>query len=312
MRLWYHAESDSLFLDEPTVENAMLCTDVSDDPAMRVAAKLRGIKFVYDAEVTSKQPRHTIADAIVKSYRRWERKPADLYPTPVDGTETIIPALQVLGEYAMLGRPLGEGRDQTKPPRVWEPACGDGRLSRVLEWHGFDVLSTDLRPHSGYGNVVRDRPTVSGGFDFLNDDLAEKWGLEYKPDMIVTNPPFSHAEPFIRKALTYTGNVAMLLKATYWNAASRLPFFHERRPAFVLPLTFRLAFLEKERGKSPMMECVWVIWSEANDPEDPCVFEPLPKRVYPGYAEKGIVSCMDILAGELDFLSQVVRDAATA
>lgn len=304
MRLWYHAESDSLFLDETTVENAMLCEDVSDDPAMRVAAKLRGIKFVYDAEVTSKQPRHTIAAAMVESYRRWERKPADLYPTPVDGTETVITALEVLANVAGC---LGNASC-----RVWEPACGDGRLSRVLEWHGFDVLSTDLRPHSGYGNVVRDRPTVSGGFDFLNDDLAEKWGLDYKPDMIVTNPPFSHAEQFIRKALTYTGNVAMLLKATYWNAASRLPFFHEHRPAFVLPLTFRLAFLEKERGKSPIMECVWVIWSEANDPEDPCVFEPLPKRVYPGYAEKGLMSCMDILAGELDFLSQVVRDAATA
>lgn len=309
MRLWYHADSDALFLGDDDEANNALCDDVSDDPKFRIAAKLRGINFVYAPSPKLLPQRHTIAAAMVESYRRWERKPADLYPTPVDGTESVIPALKVLGEYAMLGRPLGEGGDQTKPPRVWEPACGDGRLSRVLEWHGFDVLSTDLRPHSGYGNFAHGQP---GGFDFLNDDLAEKWGLDYKPDMIVSNPPFSHAEAFIRKALTYTPNVAMLLKATYWNAASRLPFFHEHRPAFILPLTFRLAFLEKERGKSPIMECVWVIWSGANDPEDPCVFEPIPKRVYPGYGDKGLKACLDILCGEMDFLSQTVRDATIA
>lgn len=305
MRLWYHPESDALFLAEEHPDP--YCEDVSDDAAMRVAAKARGLKFVY-APSPKLLPAHTIAAAMVESYRRWERKPADLYPTPVDGTETVMPAIDVLAEYAKLARPLGDGAPLS-PVKIWEPACGDGRLSRVLEWHGYDVLSTDLRPHSGYGNVYVDRPTITGGFDFLNDDLAEKWGIDYKPDLIVTNPPFSHAEQFIRKALSYTGNVAMLLKATYWNAASRLPFFHERRPAFVLPLTFRLAFLEKERGKSPIMECVWVIWSEANDPEDPCVFEPLPKRIYPGYGEKGLKACMDILAGEMDFLAQTVRDA---
>lgn len=301
MRLWYHPESDALFLDEITVENESMCVDVSDDPKYRIAAKQRGLHFAYAP--SPKVEQHTIAKAMVESYRRWERKPADLYPTPVDGTESVIPALMVLAEY----HETGTGAR----PQVWEPACGDGRLSRVLEWHGFDVLSTDLRPHSGYGNFHTDREMISGGFDFLHDDLGEKWGLDYKPDMIVSNPPFSHAEQFIRKALSYTGNVAMLLKATYWNAASRLPFFHEHRPAFVLPLTFRLAFLEKERGKSPIMECVWVIWSEHHD-GDICVFEPIPKRVYPGYADKGLLACLDILAGEIDFLSQTVRDATIA
>ncbi len=305
MRLFYHPESDSLFWDQEWP--GPWCEDVTDDPRSRAMAKLRGLK--PGVEVASGQPPeppapHTLARAMTESYRKWERKPADLYPTPVDGTESIIPALEVMHEHMGL---LGNASC-----RIWEPACGDGRLSRVLEHHGFDVLSTDLRPHSGYGNCKHDRATISGGFDFLHDDLAKRWGLQYEPDMIVTNPPFSLAEAFIRKALSYTPNVVMLLKATYWNAASRLPFFEEHRPAFVLPLTWRLAFLEEERGKQPIMDCVWVIWSQQNQPGDPCIFEPIKRRRYPGYAKKGLLSVMDILEGEIANLTEALRGTPTA
>lgn len=27
---------------------------------------------------------------------------------------------------------------------VWEPACGGGHISKVLEAHGYDVLSSDI------------------------------------------------------------------------------------------------------------------------------------------------------------------------
>lgn len=292
MRLWYHPESDSLFLDK--VQNDPLCEDVTDDPAFRKAARERGLRFTYDGadEVTSK--RRTIADAIVDSYKKWERKPADLYPTPVDGTESVIPALQVIAEYAKLSRPLGRGGDQTKGARVWEPACGDGRMARVLEYHGFDVLATDIRETPGHG---------IGGIDFLKDaPRVMGWSPEDDIDLIVSNPPFSLAEQFIRKALSITPNVAMLLKMQYWNAASRLPFFAEHRPAFVLPLTWRLAFLEKERGKSPLMDCAWVIWSGHADPEV-CVFEPLKRRRYPGYAGPGLKSSMAALEEALGDLT---------
>ena len=40
---------------------------------------------------------------------------------------------------------------------IWEPACGEGHISKVLLAHGYKVLSTDL-VNRGYG---------SGGIDFL-------------------------------------------------------------------------------------------------------------------------------------------------
>jgi len=34
--------------------------------------------------------------------------------------------------------------------QIWEPACGDGAISRVLEAAGYQVISTDLIDR-GYG-----------------------------------------------------------------------------------------------------------------------------------------------------------------
>ena len=36
-------------------------------------------------------------------------------------------------------------------PTIWEPACGEGHLSKTLEGHGYSVFSTDLI-YRGYGD----------------------------------------------------------------------------------------------------------------------------------------------------------------
>ena len=182
---------------------------------------------------------HTIATALVKAQKAHKRKAADYYPSPPDVTGALMEFLQL-------------------PPErfIWEPACGDGSMSRVIEAYGHNVLSTDLREDSGYG---------IGGEDFLSFDPAPPTGIPYSAvysDWIITNPPFNVAEAFIRKALTITPNVAMLLSNQYWHAATRKRLFDDHPPAWVLPLLWRPAFLEKERGKSPMMNVFWVVWQE--------------------------------------------------
>lgn len=71
--------------------------------------------------------------------------------------------------------------------RIWEPACGEGDMSKELLAAGYDVTSTDLIDR-GYGE---------GGRDFL---------MEWQPraENIVTNPPFREAEAFIERALMLT------------------------------------------------------------------------------------------------------------
>ena len=106
----------------------------------------------------------------------------DFYPTPPEAVRALLSV---------------ENFDRD----IWEPACGDGAISRELEGAGHDVISTDLMDR-GYGQ---------GGHDFLKSDrpLAKH---------IVTNPPYgTHglADAFVRKALLHCretgGSVAMLL-----------------------------------------------------------------------------------------------------
>ena len=69
--------------------------------------------------------------------------------------------------------------NETFEGEIWECACGDGSMSRVLERTGQSVRSTDLYDR-GYGEA---------GVDFL----APLWSS----DNIVTNPPYHCAEGFV-------------------------------------------------------------------------------------------------------------------
>ena len=102
-------------------------------------------------------------------------------------------------------------------PSVWEPACGEGHLSKVMEAHGLKVRSTDLIDR-GYG---------IGGVDFLQQQ--EKW-----PGDIVTNPPYKYALDFIQHALEITEDgalICMFLKVQFLEGKQRKTFFENTPPA---------------------------------------------------------------------------------
>lgn len=295
MRLYFHADSDSLFWDDGFPNDGM-CEDVTDIASFQDAAAARGLKApgkisqIIEANVIVRDTMESVAPpvtggmagAIQASYKKWERKPSDFYPTPFDGTESLMPLINVV---------LRPGA------KIWEPCAGDMDMSRVLEWHGYEVTSTELRD-TGQGIT---------GIDFLNNDVEEKLGWIPDPDMIVMNPPFSLAADFIIKALSYTPNVACLVKIDYWNAISRLPLWEKNTPAFFLPLTFRLAFLKAERGNSPLMNCAWVVWLADDLREfnpNHCITEPLRKRAYPGYQGTGIRTAFAKLGQAMDGLGE--------
>jgi hypothetical protein len=236
-----------------------------------------------------------LAGAIQKSYIAWERKPSDFYPTPFDVTESLIPLIEKILEGT--------------PGRIWEPCAGDLDMTRVLEWHGFEVTSTDIRDTG----IILPENNGFGGFDFLNGNPADELGWLPEADMIVMNPPFALAAEFIRKALTYTPNVACLMKIDYWNAISRLPMWTETRPAFYLPLTWRPAFLKAERGNSPLMNCAWCVWLDDAHRDlgtDICVMEPIRKRAYPGYQAPGLRTAMSRLVQSIDDLAEVISSVS--
>lgn len=174
------------------------------------------------------------------------RRAHDFYPTPAECTEAL------LAREASALHGCGW---------VWEPACGDGAITRVLERWRFKVWSSDLI----------DRGCGAGGHDFLQARAAP---MDAKA--IVTNPPFALAEQFIRHALgaLQIEYMALLLKATYWHAASRYALWCDFPPQMLYPLTWRPDF--DGRG-APTMDVMWCVWDAARAPIMGTEIMPLPR-----------------------------------
>jgi len=81
-------------------------------------------------------------------------------------------------------------REKFQDP-IWEPASGAGAISKILEKHGYEVVSSDIRKDT-YGEYPE--------LDFLKNSIPG-----FYPKSIITNPPFSSALPFILRALEEPG-----------------------------------------------------------------------------------------------------------
>jgi hypothetical protein len=162
-----------------------------------------------------------------------DRNPVDFYPTPPEATIALMHFLQK------------EVPSFNSKNSIWEPACGEMDMSKILEFFGHDVHSTDL----------------ISGTDFLTTPIP----TDRTFDAIITNPPFSLSEEFIRKSLQVAPVVCMLLKSQYFHAKKRIALFKTHTPARICPITWRLDFLKGAKGGRPTMECNWIVWIKGDN-----------------------------------------------
>lgn len=104
---------------------------------------------------------------------------------------------------------------------VWECACGQGHLSKVLETRGGNVWSTDL-VNRGYGE---------SGVNFLTCLPGGRWNGD-----ILTNPPYKYAKEFVERGLDLVSEgmyVIMLLKIQFLEGQARLELFKKYPPKYV-------------------------------------------------------------------------------
>ncbi|WP_338630849.1 NAD(P)-dependent oxidoreductase [Clostridium baratii] len=134
---------------------------------------------------------------------------------------------------------------------IWECACGEGHLSKVLSDSGYEVLSTDLIDR-GYGK---------GNIDFL------KCNKRFNGD-IITNPPYKYAKEFILKALELVGEgdkVAMFLKVQFLEGKARKELFKNNPPKKVYVSSSRLNCAkngEFEKYPSSAIAYAWFVWEK--------------------------------------------------
>lgn len=125
------------------------------------------------------------ANAHVRKRSERQRAEHDFYRTPTAATAALLKVEQFSAE-------------------VWEPACGDGALGKVLFDHGYVVVATDLFDR-GYG---------APGYDFLTQKSL-------LAPCIITNPPFGLADEFALHALELGAKKVALFHRSAWLEGAR-------------------------------------------------------------------------------------------
>src|SRR5262245_39762590 len=166
--------------------------------------------------------------------QRFEAKDSlDDFPTPPWATRALL-------EHVIL--------DKNFPRHsVWEPACGEGHMAKVLTEYFGRLDASDIFPY-GYGEIM----------DFLAPQAVRD------TDWIITNPPFRLAERFALKALSLANTgVALLVRTVFIESVGR----HERlfsrfKPAFVAQFTERVAMVKGRLNPkaSTATSYAWVVW----------------------------------------------------
>jgi hypothetical protein len=124
------------------------------NPLRGVSLSPRFFNFSFLNMTYAKLPKNAEKSKVSDTNSRFpKRAPFEFYPTPPEATRALLSVESFEGT-------------------VWEPACGDGAISKVLMAAGYQVVSTDLI----------DRGFGQGGCDFLKstEPLARN---------IITNPP---------------------------------------------------------------------------------------------------------------------------
>jgi hypothetical protein len=159
------------------------------------------------------------------------REANDFYPTHPGATKALLSVEPFAGD-------------------IWEPACGEGDISRVLEEAGHRVISTDLVDR-GFGEARR---------DFL---------MEWRPQApnIITNPPFKLASEFVEKSLQLTtGKVAMFLRLAFLEGVERGSTFPTQPLARVWVMSRRVPMWRGEVRDEigSLMAMAWFVWDHAH------------------------------------------------
>ena len=152
----------------------------------------------------------------------------DFYPTPP------------LATIALCEREKFEGN-------IWECACGDGAISKVLEDYKYQVISTDLVDR-GYGKRQ----------DFLID-------TPFACGNIITNPPYKYAENFLIRSLDMADHkVAFLLRLTFLESEGRKKLLQSSPLKTVYVFSKRLPIYKNGiKGNSGMVAYAWYVWDKS-------------------------------------------------
>lgn len=158
------------------------------------------------------------------------RSENDFYPTPEWATQALLDREKFKGS-------------------IWEPACGDGAMSKVFLKNGYcSVVSSDLVDRGYEAGIVR---------DFLSS--------KYEANNIITNPPYALALDFVLHAKECaTHKIAMFLKTVFLESEGRKAMFQDKefplRTVYQFSKRVTLYKDGKKMKNSGMIAYAWFVW----------------------------------------------------
>lgn len=164
-----------------------------------------------------------------------EREESDFYPTPPEPTRALLSVeIERLRDFVT----------------IWEPACGNGAMTREMEAVGLDVFSSDA--------IDRGCPGA------LRQSFYAFPKFQRPCRAIVTNPPFAECNKdpgWIRHAIETLDieYMALLLPLNWLGAIGRASLWAQYPPARVYVMRWRIDFTGQ--GAPPMLNC-WMVWDK--------------------------------------------------
>ncbi len=187
-----------------------------------------------------------------------KRMSEDYYPTP----DWCVHAL-----LKKLGRLFGWD---------WlEPCAGDGAIIRAVTnfYRSNPGLDTPIRldkptviPYKEprwtavelRSDAARQQMVLEPRVEWIQPQDFLTWETENRYDVVLTNPPFGLAMPFIIKSMKFADRVIMLLRLDFLGSLERAEF-HKQHPADIYKLRRRPAFIN---GKTDSCEYAWFVWGD--------------------------------------------------
>ena len=132
----------------------------------------------------------------------------------------------------------GRAYDLPKNIKIWECTdFGSSNITKVLKENGYQVITT----HKDNFDFLTDKPN----FDF---------------DMIITNPPYSLKDEFLKKCYEYNKPFALLLPLTSLEGINRGKMYRENGIE-LLVFDRRCNFIYNNAKKSNWFNTSWFCWN---------------------------------------------------
>lgn len=140
---------------------------------------------------------------------------------------------------------------------IWEPANGEGWLSRIVKKHGYEVFASDIKRWDKTTEIQRDFHA------FTRTPYGEDCD-------IITNPPFRDSIRFVETAMQLLqpkAKLALILPVRYFSGKTRKKkVFLKYPPVIVYIFSYRIPrmhqFFYKGPQSSGMIDFAWFVWEK--------------------------------------------------